>query len=63
MLLADTCRELHPAEERACFVENSGFPSQEHCWAGHIPGQCVGLAWQLPAHQMLLHGPGEGTVG
>lgn len=30
MLLADTCRELYPAEERLCFMENTDFLSQEH---------------------------------
>lgn len=47
MLLADTRGELYPAERRLCFMENTGFLSQEHslcCWAGNIHGQCVGLA-------------------
>lgn len=29
MLLADICRELDPAEERLCFIENTGLLSQE----------------------------------
>lgn len=29
MLLADICKELYPAEERLCCIENISFLSQE----------------------------------
>lgn len=40
MLLADTCRELYPAEERLCFMENTGF-----LFSGTQP---VLLGWEHP---------------
>lgn len=40
MLLADTCRELYPAEERLCFIEKNWFS---------FPGtQPVLLGWEHP---------------
>lgn len=66
MLLADTCRELDPAEERPCFMANSGFPSQEHslcCWAGNIHGQCAGLALSAPCTSDPAPWAGRGDWG